>query len=384
MVLALVVDFGPAPCSGHAWSRHRPGPVRGSASDLDSDPRPVSDPVSPPLRIVHIEPLPEWIQGLYESLLGTSQLTLEWAGHVPDEELADVVAGAHVMVTGKRSVDGPLMAAAGPNLRLVQVVGRAPWSVDPAAAYREGVQVSVLPHNGAIAVAEHTMALMLGVMRQLAPGHAGTRDGTYRDLGLEPEPTDERHIAYNWLSLEGVRLLHGKTLGLIGLGHIGLEVARRAQAFDMDVFYHKRHPLPAEHERLADVTYAPFDELLALSDVVSLHVPHTPHTEGLLDAAALGRMKSTSVLVNTARGGLVDEPALVQALREGRIAGAGLDVFVDEPVPADHPLLGLDNVLLAPHIGGAGGTGQKGSASAVIANLERLARDETLDGLVTP
>jgi phosphoglycerate dehydrogenase-like enzyme len=340
--------------------------------------------VTPPLRIVHLEPLPEWIQGLYENLMAESELSLEWAGHVPDDALADAVAGAHVLVTGKRAVDGPLMAAAGPNLRFIQVVGRAPWSVDPAAAYREGVQVSVVPHNGAIAVAEHTMALMLGVMRQLAPGHAGTRDGTYRDLGLEPEPTDERNIAYNWLSLEGVRLLHGKRLGLVGLGHIGLEVTRRAQAFDMEVHYHKRHRLPAEHERLADVTYAPFDELLAQSDVVSLHVPHTSHTEGLVDAAALGRMKPTAALVNTARGGLVDEAALVRVLREGRIAGAGLDVFVDEPVPADHPLLTLDNVLLAPHIGGAGGTGQKGSAAAVIANLERLARDETPGGLVTP
>lgn len=340
--------------------------------------------MSEALRIVHIEPLPEWIQGLYESLMADSELSVEWAGSATDDELDSAVAGANVLVTGKRPVTAPLMAAAGPSLRLVQVVGRAPWSVDPGAAYREGVRISVLPHTGAIAVAEHTMALMLGAVRQLAAGHAGTRNGTYRDLGLEPEATDERNIAYNWLSLEGVQLLYGKTLGIVGLGHIGLEVARRARAFDMDVLYYKRSRLPEEHERLADVTYAPFDELLAQSDVVSLHVPHTGRTEGLLDAAALSCMKPTAVLVNTARGGLVDEAALVEALRDGRIGGAGLDVFVDEPVPADHPLLGLVNVLLAPHIGGVGGTGQKGSAAAVIANLERLARGEQLEGLVTP
>jgi phosphoglycerate dehydrogenase-like enzyme len=293
-----------------------------------------------------------------------------WAGSVDDGSLRDLVSGADVILTARRRVGAEL--ARTPGLRLIQVQGRAPWAVDWAAAAAAGVPVSVLPHRGAIAVAEQTMALMLGLFRMLVSGHEGTANASYVAQGLDPVRTTERKIAFNWLRFDGLSELHGKTLGLVGLGDIGLEVARRAKAFDMEVRYHKRRRLPAEFEEMAGVRHAPLDELLAVSDVVSLHAPHTPETERMIGTAALDAMKSDAILVNTARGGLVDEDALVRALDGGSIGGAGLDAFVEEPLPEGHPLTECPNVLFSPHVGGGTGGGQRGMILDVVDNLRRV------------
>ncbi len=341
-------------------------------------------PLTRPLRITHIEPLHDWIRGIYDSAFEDSDVEFAWASDLPESELASALTGSNVIITGKRRVTEQLLKAAGAELQLVQVVGRAPWAVDLACARAVSVSVSHMPHRGAIAVAEHTMALLLGIARKLVPGHAGTVSADYQELGVEPIRTSEGKIAFNWLKFPDVRQLHGQTMGLIGLGDIGLEVARRAQAFDMDVVYWKRSALPPEYDGMIGVRYVPFPDLLELSDVVSLHAPHTPQTEKLMDADAFSRMKKTAVLVNTARGGLVDEDAMVEALLSGGIAGAGLDVFLDEPLPVDHGLLSLDNVLLSPHTGGGTGGGQKGIVADVKANIDRLLKGETPHHLVTP
>ncbi len=323
------------------------------------------------MRVVHLEPLPEWIRKLFHDSLPPG-VELRWS-----ESLEDL-KGAEVIVSAKRPVSASHFETAGPSLRLIQIQGRAPWVVDWNTAASANVPVSSIPHRGAIAVAEHAMALMLSVMRKIVPGHQGTVAARYRELGINPIRTDERTIAFNWLKIAGVEQLYGKTLGLIGLGDIGLEVARRARAFDMNVRYHKRHRLPEEAERMSGVRYAEFDELFAKSDVVSLHAPHTPGTERLVGEAAFGLMRPHAVLVNTARGGLVDEDALVDALRNGRIAAAGLDVFVDEPLPVEHLLLQLDNVVLSPHVGGGTGGGQRAMVSDVVDNLTRLSMGNPL------
>jgi phosphoglycerate dehydrogenase-like enzyme len=226
------------------------------------------------------------------------------------------------------------------------------------------------------------MALMLGLCRELVAGHRGTSEAAYRELGTDPVVTSERKIAFNWLGFEDIRQLHGKILGLVGLGDIGLEVARRARAFDMEILYHKRSPLRATHEAAIGARYMTLEGLLAESDVVSLHAPHTPETEGMIDANTLARFKSSAILINTARGGLVDEAALVDALREGRLAGAGLDAFVEEPLPEGHALLDCPNVIFSPHVGGGTGGGQKGMIQAVVANLKRVEAGEAPHGLV--
>ena len=333
------------------------------------------------MRAVHLQDLPEWLREVFDAALTEAGIETAWAGASRDDELPDIVAGADVLLTARRRVGAQLIDV--PGLKLVQVQGRAPWAVDWAAARHAGVPVSVLPHGGAIAVAEQTMALMLGLYRMLVPGHQGTVDAAYREKEVEPVRTTERVIAFNWLGFDNVRQLRGKTLGLVGLGDIGLEVSRRARAFDMNVLYHKRLALSAEFEQMAGVRHAALAELMGESDVVSLHVPHTDATEGMSDAAALALMKSDAILINTARGGLVDETALAEALRGGRIAGAGLDAFVEEPLPVGHPLTDCPNVLLSPHVGGGTGGGQRGMIRSIVENLQRVARGDPAVGLVT-
>lgn len=327
-----------------------------------------------------MEPLAGWIRALFERTANEAcgdaneaGVEIAWGGELRDRDLARAAHTADALVTATRRIDAELIRAAG-RLRMVLVQGRAPWAVDHEAAAAAGVPVSMLPHRGAIAVAEQTIALMLGLYRKLVPGHLGTRAADYRSLGVEPVRTTERKIAFNWLGYPDVHQLHGRVLGLVGLGGIGLEVARRARAFDMEVVYFKRSPLPREYEAMAGVRYLPFDDLLAASDVVSLHAPHTEHTEGMIDTAALRRMKDDAILINTARGGLVDEGALVEALGSGQIAGAGLDVFVDEPLPEGSPLADAPNVLLSPHVGGGTGGGQAGMARDIVENLIAAAR----------
>jgi len=174
--------------------------------------------------------------------------------------------------------------------------------------------------------------------RRLVHGDTLIKTGSWEGLSIDDPNSGSR--------------VWGKTLGIIGLGRIGAAVARRARAFRMPVVYHSRSPKP-EAERECDARYcATLDELLEISDAVSLHCPLTEQTRNLMDANALSKMKPSAVLINTARGAIVDEAALSDALIQGKIAGAGLDVFVSEPVVGEH-LTSLDNVLLSPHVGTA-------------------------------
>ena len=332
------------------------------------------------MRAVHLQDIPDWIRDAFGRELVEAGIDVTWAGSEGDGALGEIVAGADVLLTARRRIEADLIRT--PGLQMVQVQGRAPWAVDWAAAADAGVPVSVLPHRGAIAVAEQAITLMLGLYRLLVPGHEGTVSSAYAEMGIEPVRTHERKISFNWLKFDHVRQLHGKTLGLIGLGDIGLEVTRRAKAFDMEVIYHKRTPQPPDFDIMAGVRHVSMDEVLAESDVLSLHAPHTETTEGMIDARALEAMKPESILINTARGGLVDEEALVKALMEGEISGAGLDAFVEEPLPRGHPLMECPNVLFSPHVGGGTGGGQRGMISDVVENLRRLSEGSSPKGLV--
>jgi phosphoglycerate dehydrogenase-like enzyme len=168
--------------------------------------------------------------------------------------------------------------------------------------------------------------------------------------------------------------VRGKTLGLIGFGEIGTEVARRARAFEMNVIYSKREPLPAAIEDMLGVRAAPLDDLLRSSDFVSLHVPHGPETDRLIGARELALMKPTASIINTCRGPVIDEEALIAALCDGTIASAGLDVFTLEPLQFDSPLTRLDNVILTPHIGGGTGGAREKQMRDVLDNVVRFAR----------
>jgi len=243
------------------------------------------------------------------------------------------------MVTDR--IDAPLIQAAG-ALRVIANVGVGFNNIDVSAARARGIVVTNTPDVLSRATADLTWALLLGVTRRMGEGERLVRSGAWRGWAFD-----------QLLGME----LGGKTLGVVGFGRIGREVAARAPAFGMSVV----------HTGRADGGI-PLDHLLAVSDVVTLHVPLTDGTRHLIDQAALARMKRTAYLINTARGPVVDEAALVWALKNGLIAGAGLDVYEQEPVV--HPELAtFENVLLLPHLGSATRETRSAMASLAVDNV---------------
>ncbi len=308
-------------------------------------------------RVVVADPVtPEFAKRWREDLEGLP-IDLVLIEDPADEALRAAVAGAHVLITRNRPVDDAVLEATGAQLQVLIKLGRWMIGVDTAACERRGVCVETVPQLGCITVAEHAMTLLLMCARDMIRSHLGVASGAYREHGLTPEVTSERSFAFKWIPVTPVEP-YGQTLGIVGFGEIGKEVAVRARAFGMRVLYFDQRRPPAELEKELGAEYAELDELLASSDFVSLHIPHTPATEKLIDAARFRAMKQTAVLINACRGGVIDEDAMVDALKNGEIAGAGLDVFVLEPLPHDHPLTAMDNVVLSPHIGGGAGTGR--------------------------
>jgi glyoxylate reductase len=253
-------------------------------------------------------------------------------------ELLELAAGAHAIVTMLVDrVDEELLEAAGPQLRVVANVAVGYDNVDVEVCRRHDVVATNTPGVLTDATADLAFALVLMATRRLGEAERTVRTGSDWGWGM-----------FNLLGT-GVQ---GATLGIVGPGAIGLATAHRARAFGMDVLLSGRSAPDPLAVAALDARVVDLDTLLASSDVVSLHCPLTPATRHLIDADALGQMRSTAFLVNTARGPVVDEAALVDALEAGRIAGAGLDVFEDEP--RVHPgLLGRDDVVLLPHIGSA-------------------------------
>ena len=298
-------------------------------------------------------------------------------------ELRGLLHTADAIMTKSTPVDVKVLEAA-PHVRFVQKYGGREDGLDLGAAAKAGAAVAVMPLRGCIAVAELAMTLVLALSKQLVEAHAATVGGAYRALGLEPARTSERKIAFQWMKLPHLFEVYGKTLGIVGYGEIGTEVSKRARSFGMAVLYTKRRRLPEGIEGRLQASWRGLDDLLRESDVVLLTMPHTPETERLIGARELALMKPGAYLVNTARGGLIDEEALVEALRGRRIAGAALDVFVEEPVPFDHPLLSLDNVIVTPHIGGGTGGARLNQMTDVLNNIVRFFRGEEVLHLLGP
>jgi len=210
-----------------------------------------------------------------------------------------------------------------------------------------------MPLEHGVWVAEHALMLMLALTKKLLPAHAGVMAGENPE-GIQPFRTMQTRTTYNWTALEGRGALFRRTLGIVGLGEIGTEVAIRAKSFDMEILYYNppTFRLTSEAEAELGVTFQPLHQLLSQADYVTLHVPHTDETEGLFSSKEFALMKPSACFINCSRGGVVDERALCHALTTGQIAGAGLDVFEYEPLPSESELLRLENVVLTPHIAG--------------------------------
>jgi glyoxylate reductase len=257
---------------------------------------------------------------------------------IPRRDLLELVGGADAILSLLHDrVDEELLEAAGPRLRCVANVAVGYDNVDVAAAARRGVVVTNTPGVLDDATADLTMALILAATRRVAEGDRLIRAGREWTWGM------------SFMLGSGLR---GKLLGIVGLGGIGRRVAERARAFGMEIAYHQRTQAPAEAEAALGAERMPLEQLLESADVLSLHCPLTPETHHLIGGAQLRSMKQTAVLVNAARGPVVDEQALAEALAVGEIAGAGLDVYEQEP-RVEPALLALENVVLSPHLGSA-------------------------------
>jgi D-3-phosphoglycerate dehydrogenase len=264
-------------------------------------------------------------------LAAAPEIELSVCAGRPREELERALAGASALIVRSETrVTADLLARA-PQLRVIARAGTGVDNIDVPAATRRGIAVMNAPGANTVSAAEHTLGLLLALVRRIPWAAQAMWRGEW----------DRKRF-------EGTEL-RGKTMGIVGLGRIGGHVARLARAFGMPVVGHDPY-LPPDRAAELEVRLLPLDELLRQADVVTLHVAHTEQTHHLINAERLRLMKPTAVLVNTARGELVDEAALAAAVAEGRIAGAAIDVFATEPLPAESPLRRLDRVILTPHL----------------------------------
>jgi glyoxylate reductase len=304
-------------------------------------------------RVVADGPLDATITGL---LLGHVEL-LPWSLAI--EGSPEPVEGLYTF--GHPVVDGGMLDRL-PGLKVISNYGVGVDHIDLAEARARSIPVGNTPGVLEGATADLAFALLLATARKVVQGDRYARSAAF--------------TRYDPAYMLG-REVHGATLGIIGLGQIGRQVARRALGFDMTVLYHNRRPRPEVESELG-VRFVSFDRLLSESDYLVLTVPLTDQTRGLIGAEALARMKPTAILVNVARGPVVEKSALLDSLKAGRIAAAALDVTDPEPLPRDHPLLALDNLVITPHLGSATEQTRQRMAELSVANLLAGLRGEPL------
>lgn len=303
--------------------------------------------------LVTASPLADAVGAPARELLGNGGFSLVHPpryGPLPEAELLPLLEGVDaVYASVDRYTSAVLRSPQASRLKIISRWGVGYDSIDIAAATDSGIVVAYTPGLLDEAVADYAMALMLGVARRIHEGHASMRAG-------------------RWAPAWGADIA-GQTLGLVGCGRIGQAVARRAAGFGMTLLAHD--PAPQTAAEALGVSFVPLDELLDRSDFVSIHAALTPATRGLIGEPQLRRMKAGAHLVNTSRGAIVDEGALVRALNEGWIAGAAIDAFITEPLPPDHPLTTAPNLLLTPHQASFGlQTGRRVSEAAARALVD--------------
>ena len=265
---------------------------------------------------------------------------------------------------------------AGHDLRLIQRLGSLVHDIDLDAARQAGVPVAFWPLRSAIRVAEHAVMQMLALSKHLLEVQRIAASG--EGWGREPRRTDENTFAYNWSGRTGLGGLWQQTVGILGCGEIGVELARRLRGWGCTVLYNRRHRFPMSVEAELGIAYANKDDLLARSDYLVSLLPYTPETALYLDAERLARLKPTAYLVHCGSGGVVDERALAEALVAGRLAGAALDTYEWEPPRPDNPLLKRPNALLTPHTAGGDAADYRLELQEYFQNAQRVLAGETV------
>ncbi len=311
-------------------------------------------------KIALLQPIASEMEGIIASLLpeGFSASAVK-ARTI--EALKAEVADAHYAVWWDVPVPAEVLRA-GPHLKLMHKWGVGIDNIDLEECRARGIQVARTTGSNATPVAEFTVGLMIALARRIVPAHISTAAG-----GWAKNEVWRRSI-----------MVSGKTVGIIGLGTIGRRVAQRLRGFDCTILYHNRSRLPAAEEQALGLHYRSLDALLAESDIVSLNCPLTPETAGMIDARAFAKMKRGALLLNVARGGVVVEADLVTALQDGTLAGAAVDVFDQEPPPADHPLLRMDNVIVTPHCASTAYENSRVGVAHWLGNIVRVSRGEPI------
>ncbi len=291
-------------------------------------------------------PLPDSVMALFDA--GDE---FHMLGDLADDDARWRLVDAY-LTYGHPPTDGDVMDRM-PSLKVISNFGVGVDHIDTEAARERGIPVGNTPHMLDGATADMTFTLLMAAARRVVVGDRFARSPGFTH--------------YDPSILHGYEV-HGSTIGIIGMGSIGKQVARRANGFDMEIVYHNRKPDPDDH--LYQARYVTLESLLEVSDFVTLNCPLTEETRELIDEAALRRMKKTAILINLARGAVVDHDALHHALSNGWIAAAAVDVTEPEPLPRDHPLLKLDNLVIAPHLGSATTRTRDAMARRTVENLK--------------
>ena len=304
-----------------------------------------------------------WAPAVREVVKRTAppELDLHFAGTYDEAEQMALVSQAEFLLPGWAAVTAPMLEHAN-KLRMIQKWGIGYDRIDVEAARRLGIALAITAGSNAGPVAELSIALMLAVYRRIPYVDRALRQGLWPKAEM-------RETCFQ---------ISGKTVGLVGFGNIGRMLARRLRGFDARVIYFDARPAEPDVESALGATYVPLANLLAQSDIVSLHAPFTPQTARMIDAASIATMKDGAILINTARGELVDEKALYDALVSGKLRGAGLDAFDPEPPAPDNPLLTLNQVVVTPHAGGGVFDNVENVAQHALGNIMRFLRGEPL------
>lgn len=279
-----------------------------------------------------------------------------------EDKAIEAVKDADFILVGSSYVPTKVVEAA-KKAKLIQKMGEGTDRIDVVTATSRGILVAKTTGTNSNAVAEYATLLMLAALRSLPKAHNSV-------------------VAGQWLKHEmknGSYELRGRQVGIVGLGKIGKFVAKQVQGFGATAVYYDIFRQPEAEEARLDIRYMPLDELLRTSDIVTLHVPGSPSTRGMIGERELSLMKPTAILINTCRGVVVDEEALIKALKERRIRGAGIDVFTKEPPDRNHLFFSLDNVVLAPHAGGGTEEAYIAGIRHAYANIVKVSKGEPLD-----
>jgi len=289
------------------------------------------------------------------------------------EELLEKLPGAHVAVIEELTFGPAEAAAAGKTLRYVQKYGFTTRNIDDAACKKAGAQILTIRRRANISTAEQAVMLMFALARQVTRHANLISVEQLKAAGYQPTTYDRKHTPNgNWARIPNMVTLYQRQLGIIGLGEIGRELALRSLALGMNIVYHQRTRLPVEVEQQYQAKYLSMDDLLASSDFVSLHLPRSPATAGIIGEHQLKVIKPGAFLINVSQPNLVDRHALRHALDSNRLGGFGLDTFYEEPGDAGDPLIKFPNVIVTPHMGGSPRWNSLDDIEEVILSLGRL------------